>query len=187
MIPLSMKNPLLKSRGFTIIETLVAISILLLSIGGPIFAVSSAVSSAVYARDQITAFYLAQDAVEYVRGMRDDNALAQGDWADFLAELPASCTGSGSGQCAIDTTGIGSPFSTCSGACLPLGYAASTGLYQYSSGVASIFTRSVKFADPNPGDLNHEIRVQVTVSWQPSVTAEPKTFTITDNLLDWQH
>ncbi len=71
--------------GFTLVETLVAITILLLAIGGPMFAVSQSLKSSYYARDQITAFYLAQDAIEYIRNLRDENALTGGTWSDFTS------------------------------------------------------------------------------------------------------
>ena len=61
-------NPMRNSNaGFTLIESLVAISILLLSISAPLTIASKGLASSFFARDQITAFYLAQDAVEYIR------------------------------------------------------------------------------------------------------------------------
>jgi prepilin-type N-terminal cleavage/methylation domain-containing protein len=62
-------------KGFTLIETLVAISILMISITGPMVFAAQGLQASMYARDQITAFYLAQDAVETVRNIRDNYAL----------------------------------------------------------------------------------------------------------------
>jgi len=59
------------SRGFTILETLVAISILILAITAPLAIIAQALRSSYYARDQITAYYLAQEAVEFLRNKRD--------------------------------------------------------------------------------------------------------------------
>src|SRR5438046_1665614 len=61
--------------GFTIIETLVAIAILLLAIVGPLSIASTSLNSAYYAKDQVTAFYLAQEGIEYMRFLRDTNSL----------------------------------------------------------------------------------------------------------------
>lgn len=61
--------------GFTLIETLVAISILLIAITGPLGIVASSLKSSYFARDQITAFYLAQEGLEFVRNFRDTNSL----------------------------------------------------------------------------------------------------------------
>jgi len=62
--------------GFTLIETLVAITILTLAISGPLFTANRAIVAAENARDQLTALYLAQEGVEYVRMMRDNSYLA---------------------------------------------------------------------------------------------------------------
>lgn len=59
------------SQGFTILETLVAISILILAITAPLAIIAQALRSSYYARDQITAYYLAQEAVEFLRNKRD--------------------------------------------------------------------------------------------------------------------
>jgi len=173
-----------KSRAFTLVETLVAISILLLSIGGPIFAVSNAVSSATLARDQITGFYLAQDALEYIRNLRDENTLRGGDWAKFVG-IVSPCI---SNICQVDTAfGYSARTLTpCpqSIGCQKLNYVGN--IYDYAAGgYPSIFTRSVKIIQP-PATSDHEMDVQVTISWIPNNFSSPKTFTVTDELLDWQ-
>jgi prepilin-type N-terminal cleavage/methylation domain-containing protein len=65
-----------KNKGFTLVETLVAIAILSISILSTFTAVQSALQSSLFARDQINAFYLIQEAMESVRNTRDGNALA---------------------------------------------------------------------------------------------------------------
>lgn len=62
-------------EGFTMIETLVAVFILMLAITGPLYFVSQSLQSAYYARDQVTAFYLTQESVELIKNIRDTNAL----------------------------------------------------------------------------------------------------------------
>ena len=58
-------------RGFTLLETFVAITILMFAVVGPLTIVSKALNASYDSRDQITAFYLAQDAIEYIRNVRD--------------------------------------------------------------------------------------------------------------------
>ena len=60
------------SRGFTLIETLVAVSLLAVVIVAPMSLTTQSLSSAYYARDQMTAFHLAQEAIESVRSVRDE-------------------------------------------------------------------------------------------------------------------
>lgn len=62
-------------RGFTLIETMVAVSLLALAVVAPMSLASQSISSAYYARDQVTAFYLAQEGIEAVRSVRDGNIL----------------------------------------------------------------------------------------------------------------
>jgi type II secretory pathway pseudopilin PulG len=62
-------------KAFTIIETLVAITILMIAISGPLTSAFRAMTASVAARDQMTANFLAQDAMEYVRNVKDNNVL----------------------------------------------------------------------------------------------------------------
>lgn len=68
-------NKKIKNRGFTIIETLVAIFILLISTTGPLTFAQSGLRSSFLARDQITAFYLAQDSIETLKNIKDNTSL----------------------------------------------------------------------------------------------------------------
>lgn len=62
--------------GFTLVETLVAISILLISVVSPISLIGDALHKLYYAKDEMIAINLAQEGVEAVRWMRDSNMLA---------------------------------------------------------------------------------------------------------------
>ena len=93
-------------RGFTIIETLVAVAVLLLSIITPLTIAEKGLASAEAARTEITAFYLGQEAVEYVRSVRDSNAIGgKGGQSNWLQGLSQCATSSG---CGIDSTASGS-------------------------------------------------------------------------------
>jgi len=71
-----MKFNLLKNnKGFTLVETLVAISIFTVSILGMMSILASGIADTNYAKQKITAEYLAQEGIEYVRNMRDTEVL----------------------------------------------------------------------------------------------------------------
>ena len=65
-----------KKTGFTLLETLVAITLLTIAIVAPMSLTTQALGSAYYARDQITASYLAQEGLEAVRSVRDANIIS---------------------------------------------------------------------------------------------------------------
>ncbi|MBT3282826.1 type II secretion system protein [bacterium] len=161
-----------KNRGFTLIEALVAIAILTISIAGPITIASRGLASAVFARDQITAFYLAQEAVEFIRNKRDGNNLEDNPWTDGL-------TGCLDGKvCTIDSKN--NEINECiGGTCPVLKYDDSTAFYSYDSGDDSNFTREVRMTTINV----KEIAITTTLSWSSgSIT---KSFTVKEHILDW--
>jgi len=83
----------LRTRGgFTLVETLVAISIFTVSILGLVAVISDGVVSTRYAKQKIAASYLAQEGIEYVRNIRDREILyGQGNigirWGRFKDNL----------------------------------------------------------------------------------------------------
>lgn len=58
--------------GFTLVETLVAITILLMVISTPLAITSNSAKSSSFSSEQVTAFFLAQEGVELVTKGRDD-------------------------------------------------------------------------------------------------------------------
>lgn len=92
-----------KNDGFTIIETLVAITILMISIAGPLTVAHKGLTSALYARDQMIASYLAQDAIEYIKNLRDNNLLKGQAWNDGFSNCVSQ--GGVTTYCIVDTYG----------------------------------------------------------------------------------
>jgi len=70
-----MIHPNIKNKGFTILETLVAITIILIAITGPLDIIAHSLKASYYSRDEVTAFYLAQEAIEYARNEKNNNEL----------------------------------------------------------------------------------------------------------------
>lgn len=75
-----------KNKGFTLIETLIAILILTLAISGPIYIASMAFRNTIDSRDNITAQYLAEEVVESIRNNRDARMLKSSDSAKWISD-----------------------------------------------------------------------------------------------------
>jgi hypothetical protein len=71
------KKILVAIKGFTLIEALVAISILMIAIASPIMLAQKGLSSSILSRDQMIASFLVQDGIEAIKNMRDFTAINQ--------------------------------------------------------------------------------------------------------------
>ncbi len=69
MIKLTQKN------GYSLVEVLVAVAILMLSIIGPLTIAAKSLQSAQYSRQQNTAFFLAQEGISAINTLRNNAAL----------------------------------------------------------------------------------------------------------------
>ena len=163
-----------KNRGFTLIETLVAISILLVSISAPMTIASKGLASSYFARDQITGFYLAQDAVEYIRNTRDNNFLSGSGWLNGFPDTSGALF-------TVDTTDGVMALCPIEG-CPTLDFNSSTGFYSHNdlNGDASIFSRAVSIQAINA----NEIIISVTISWSTGTFS--RSFSVKENILNWQ-
>lgn len=92
--------------GFTLIETMVAISLIAIALTGPFTAVQIALRDSYIARDRLVASELAQEAMEYIRSIRDNNHLSNRSFVDGLSDAPRDgCYGvSQTGYCIVDPT-----------------------------------------------------------------------------------
>ena len=170
-------------RGFTLIETMVAISLLTMSIVAPISLTAQSLESALYARDQITAFYLAQEAIEAVRSIRDGQILqitqtANASGLNIFGPIPLD-----NQPFTVDarTADSSQAITTCSTTCPPLQTDGT--LYGYQNGWTDTnFTRTVKAAFVGSGQ--DEIRVTVTVTWQTGAF-QSRSFSISENMYRW--
>lgn len=175
-------------RGFTLVETLVAISVLVIAIIGPLYAVHKSVMASYAARDQLIATALAQEGVEYVRFIRDGNYLESfpNPPTAWLDGLQACISSNG---CVIDPNqGSVSACATSSGGGCPAlrrNEAATAGtpkLYLQTTNSAytpTRFTRKVVITTISPT----EVAVDVTVSW--STQRVPYSITVSEHLYNW--
>jgi prepilin-type N-terminal cleavage/methylation domain-containing protein len=166
-----MKNMKSQIQGFTLLETIVAVSVLALAISGPLTLASYAIHLGGYSQNQITAFYLAEEAVEYIKNKRDNNVLSNADW---LNEISVCQSASG---CIIDVQN--NSIAACSGTCPKVKYDSSTGFYNHQKGSDTVFTRQVNLTYVS----DYEEKVTVTLSWNEGLI--PLSFTLEENILNW--
>src|SRR3989344_1106832 len=96
-----MRRGMREVRGFTLIETFVAVTILITAIVGPLAIAAQGLVTAKTASDQTTALYLSQDAMEYVHFVRDSNQLGGVDW---LTSLALCVSTDGTARCSFNST-----------------------------------------------------------------------------------
>ena len=172
----------MKNRGFTIVESLVAIAILLVVISGVGSAIQTGISSYIFSKNQIIAFYLAQEGFEQIRNIRDENSLNGRNWLTGLSLNLADPCYFGN-ACTVEpivsssaTRCVGGP-----GTCPFLGQDTATGFYGYnSSWPATVFKREIILQELN----DHEIAILVNVDWSKGVVT--RRFQARENILDWQ-
>lgn len=183
--------------GFTIVETLVAIFILLISITGPMSVAQGGLRAAFVSRDQTTAFYLAQDAVEYVKNIRDDNIIrfnngSGNDWLDGLD----FCRGDA--PCTIDTRTESGQIVSCvsdpdtDGCDLdnPLYHDEETGAFGFESNlpltsVKSVFARTIEIKPFDDPDDRREAEVTVTVRWMTHEAIGERDIVVRELITNW--
>ncbi len=180
--------------GFTIIETLVAIFILLVSVTGPLAFAQGGLRASFVARDQVVAFYLAQDAIETIKNVRDNNSLDGEDWLDgisthcasnSLTELDSPCeietdrTGSVTNPNTLDCGGEG-------GQCGPLKFNTANKEFLLSTNAdanstVSKYTRTVYINEINSGK---EAQIIVEVTWDTTFFSE-RRIVVQENIYNW--
>jgi type II secretory pathway pseudopilin PulG len=159
---------LLNSSGFTLVETLVAITILMIAIAGPLTVAEKGLSAVIYARDQLMASYLAQDAMESIKNIVDTNEITSNPGLNYFP----SCTNSSippSNLCTINTlNGIvakcsSSNPSSCQALSLTSSGYAQTGI--------SPFTPFTRYFYVQPFNVNggNAANVTVNVTWPGDV------------------
>jgi prepilin-type N-terminal cleavage/methylation domain-containing protein len=175
--------------GFTLIETMVAITLLSVAIVAPMSLTAQSLATAYYARDQITAFYLAQEAIEAVRSLRDSQILqiaksSSGSSINLFGPIPLN-----NQPFTIDArqTDPGAAITTCADGPAPLygcpPLQTDGTLYGYNTGWTNTnFTRIVDAALV-PGTQD-EIQISVTVTWQTGAF-QRRSFTISSDLYRW--
>ena len=145
-----------KNKGFTLLEALVAISILMVAVVAPITIAQKGLSSSYYSKNQMIASYLAQDAIEYIKNIRDMNVINENPWLDRL-DL---CLGVN--ICMIDTNANVGEGEVMADDETPLKI--QDGFYGFY-GDDTNFTRTIKITKQEISGVDDQAMITVTVSW----------------------
>ena len=177
-------------QGFTILETIVAISIISLSISGVFSAVQQSLSQATISKDEVKAFYLAQEAIEVIRNKRDVNQLNKintgaGSWLDGITSACPFATEAAKNTCTVDATNF--EIVNCGinnwGSCIQnLKQDSSTFRYGYnSSWSGTAFKREIQIELVRNDEYGNpvEIAITVEVSWNGG------KFKVKTHLFNW--
>lgn len=175
-----------KNAGFTLVEVLVAITILLLVITGPMRTISRANTTTAFSSEQVTAFFLAQEGLELIQKGRDDVVLEQfredfggavyneDPWDDFKSDFSSCESATG---CSVswavtgtDDTVTISSCATPSNCLLHVRPGAARDVYTHVStgNSPTIFTRTIRmdFIGGGPGGRDVGAIATSTVTWR---------------------
>lgn len=189
-------------RGFSLIETIVAIAVLTIAMVAPMTLAERGLNASVYARDQVTAFYLAQEAIEYARNVRDNNNLLGRSGSDDWLRGLENCIGK---TCGIDSgidPNVGSQTIDCNAlpdsrrCLLVFQFSPATGIYgdfglRAGSGGGlpsdwrtTAFTRMLQITRVPVGtDTNAEADLVATVSWRTGLIL--KSISVNEKIFNW--
>lgn len=174
-----------KESGFSLVETLVAISILLIVIVGPMTISMRTAKSSSFASEQVQAFFLAQEGVEFLQKHSYDyynryfDGLITDPWGQTSDPSGAYSNCFSSSGCGLEwstTAGVLEPPRSCTSVSNCLLYRSSgTGRSHFThsaAGTPTIFTRRLYFSEHIP---NTQIRIRSVVTWRTgSLVAEQR-------------
>jgi len=184
------KNKLKYNQGFSLVETLVAVLLFSVGVVTMLNVLAKGISDTGYAKQKISAEYMAQEGIELVRNIRDTHVLyspsPQTGWNAFRASL-----GSCNGKCYINADNLfvvtppmqitKIPVIACGQSCPTILYNSNNGKFGYTTGTSSGMLREIR-VDPVAG-TSDEIKITSTVFWNQGSGTYKVSFT--ENLYNW--
>ncbi len=181
-----MKNK--QTTGFTLLETIVAVTVLVTAIIGPFSLASQTIKAQSIAKNQLIAANLAQEGIELFRNYRANNILrnatdSDGGFSHWLDGTDACQSG-----CGIDVrTDINAPqpapeLPGCGTLNNCLLYLNGDSMYGLNpAGTPTKFHRKINIETVSA--VPPEIKVTTTVTWSEGVGTD--TFVVSTDLLNW--
>jgi prepilin-type N-terminal cleavage/methylation domain-containing protein len=160
--------------GYSLVEVLVAITVLLIALVGPLTIAYSGLKRSVQSKDNTMAVFLAQEGIETIVKLREDAALGAAGyddlsqvWDNVFDTLHSRCSDpSGCGVVISDdgSIAIGSVYE-CSGSNCQMKYDSAARVpYKQGGGVSGVDTAFTRVLQINVVD-NSYAEVSSTVSW----------------------
>jgi type II secretory pathway pseudopilin PulG len=188
-----------KNTGFTLVETLVAVSIFSVALIGMMAVIASSMAHTSYAKRKITAAYLAQEGIEYIKNMRDTYVLDENlkGWGtpsleESFMQRVFGCemnnNNNNKNGCGIDISksmNQGNFLFKCNNASDKCDLYVSDGKYRtYPSGTAAVGTDSgfIRRIWREPVNDN-EIKIFSSVEWKQG--SGNYSITFSENLFNW--
>ncbi len=154
-----------KGAGFTLLELLIAMVVITLGVLATVTLLTNSIASARAVRNDVVAANLAQEALEIVHNIRDQNVTASRSWNQ----------GMDAGQYRVDALDA----NLISLGANPALNIDANGFYTYSAGTATFFQRTVTFGTC-VGSPCASLPVAVTVTWPG------RTFTANSIITGWR-
>lgn len=125
------------NKGFTLIETLVAILILAMTIGALLTLTAGGFFSIRYSKNELVANNLLQESLEYIRNTRDSYVTEGLRWEDFLQTLSqrGCLVDDNAGGCMVNPYAVNPQerIVSCSRSCDPMLFFPDVGYYGYGT------------------------------------------------------
>ena len=175
-------------RGFTLIEVLVGTAILGATLLGPVTLLTTSFMKNEASADKLTALYLADEGIELIRRIRDNNILAETNWREGLSD----------GEYEFDyndpTLDIISDFSPPLYIGIKIKYDSATGIYSYDDGTDTKFIRKITLSSPTDEDApigdpqltTDRMDMTVLMTWQNHAGGPEKSVQLQGRLYNWQ-
>lgn len=178
---------LLSNRGYSLVEVLVAITVLLIALVGPLTIAYSGLKRSNFAKEQTASIFMAQEGTEAIVKLREDSALAASSYANLsevwsnLNTIKNRCPIGGATYCGVTLGDDGAVTAAsvyqCSGSNCLMKYS-STARVPYKQGGAvsgdnTIYTRKMQI-----DVIDAYAHVISTVSWgdAPSQSLSLETY-----------